>query len=174
MKTKKVIVVPYDRQWQKEFEKIKVDISAVLGQLAVSIEHVGSTSVEGLWAKPILDIDVIISDNKFLPQVIDKLESIGYRHEGNLGIEGREAFCYDNKPEFMLHHLYVCPMDSKELKRHLVFRDYLRTHSDAVQEYSQVKREGAALFPEDIDAYIQFKSPIIEKIYRYCGLYDQQ
>ncbi len=170
MKTKKVIVVPYNDQWPIEFEKIKTEVFAALGKLAVSIEHVGSTSVEGLWAKPIIDIDVIISDNKFLPQVIDKLENIGYQYEGNLGIEGREAFRYDNKPEFMLHHLYVCPQDSKELKRHLAFRDFLRTHSDAVREYSRVKREGAELFPEDIEAYIQYKSQTIETVYRRCGL----
>lgn len=170
MKTKKVMVVPYNEQWSKEFEKIKVEIYAALGQLAVSIEHVGSTSVKGLWAKPIIDIDVVIPDNKSLPQVIDKLENIGYCYEGNLGIDGREAFRYDNKPKFMLHHLYVCPLDSKELKRHLAFRDFLRTHSDAAEEYSQVKREGAELFPENIDAYIQYKSPIIEEIYRRCGL----
>ncbi|MCI1982841.1 MAG: GrpB family protein [Oscillospiraceae bacterium] len=170
MKTKKVIVVPYNEQWPKEFEKIKAEIFAALGQLTVSIEHVGSTSVQGLWAKPVIDIDVVIPDNRFLPQVIDKLKNIGYHYEGNLGIEGREAFRYDYKPEFMLHHLYVCPQNSKELKRHLAFRDFLRTHPDAVAAYSQVKREGAALFPENIDAYIQYKSPVIEKIYRRCGL----
>ena len=109
MKTKKVIVVPYNDQWPIKFEKIKTEVFATLGKLAVSIEHVRSTSVEGLWAKPIIDIDVIISDNEFLPQVIDKLENIGYQYEGNLGIEGREAFRYDNKPGFMLHHLYACP-----------------------------------------------------------------
>lgn len=136
MKTKKVIVMPYNNQWSKEFEKIKIEVSAALGQLAVSLEHVGSTSVQGLWAKPIIDIDVVIPDNKSLPQVIDRLEKIGYHYEGNLGIEEREAFRYDNKPELMLHHLYVCPLDSKELKRHLVFRDFLRTHSEAVEEYS--------------------------------------
>lgn len=170
MKTKKVVVVPYNEQWPKEFEKIKVEIISALGQLAVSVEHVGSTSVKGLWAKPIIDIDVVILDNKLLLQVINKLKNIGYHYEGNLGIEGREAFRYDYKPGFMLHHLYVCVQNSKELKRHLAFRDYLRTHSDAVQEYSQVKREGAALFPDDIEAYIQYKSPIIEKIYHCCGL----
>lgn len=68
----------------------------------MAIEHVGSTSVKGLWAKPIIDIDVVISDNKLLPQVIYKLKHIGYQYEGNLGIEGREVFRYDNKPEFML------------------------------------------------------------------------
>lgn len=170
MKTKKVFVVPYNEQWSKEFEKIKVEIIAALGQLAVSVEHIGSTSVQGLWAKPIIDIDVVISDIRLLPQVINNLKNIGYHYESDLGIEGREAFRYDYKPEFMLHHLYVCPQNSKELKRHIAFRDYLRTHSDAVQEYSQVKCEGAALFPEDIEAYIQYKSSIIEKIYQCCGL----
>lgn len=170
MKTEKVVVVPYNGQWIKEFEKIKSEIVAALSELAVSVEHVGSTSVKGLWAKPVIDIDIVISDRKLLPQVINKLKSIGYQHEGNLGIEGREAFRYDNKPELMSHHLYVCPQDSKELRRHLVFRNYLRTHADAVEEYSLVKRKGAALFPEDIEAYIQYKSPVIEKIYQCCGL----
>lgn len=168
MKTIRVLVVPYNDQWPKEFEKIRAAIFAALGQLAISIEHVRSTSIEGLWAKPSIDIDVVISDNTLLPQVISKLEDIGYQHEGYLGIEGREAFCYDNKPEFMLHHLYLCPSNSKELKRHLAFRDFLRTHSEAAQEYSKIKREGAALFPKDIDAYIQYKSPVIEEIYRQC------
>lgn len=70
----------------------------------------------------------------------------------------------------MLHHLYVCPLDSEELKRHLTFRDFLRTHPNVVEEYSCVKREGAQLFPANIDAYIQYKSPFIEEIYRCCGL----
>lgn len=166
MKTKKVLVVPYNEEWPKEFEKIKAEIIQVLGQLTVSVEHVGSTSVQGLWAKPIIDIDVVISDNKLLPQVINKLENIGYKYEGNLGIEGREAFRYENKPEFMLHHLYVCPQNSKELKRHLAFRDYLLMHDDAVQEYSKVKREGAALYPDDIEGYIQYKNSVIERIYQ--------
>lgn len=70
----------------------------------------------------------------------------------------------------MLHHLYVCPQDSEELKRHLTFRDFLRPHPNAVEEYNRVKSEGAQLFPKNIDAYIQYKSPIIEEIYRRCGL----
>lgn len=172
MKTKKVLVVPYNEEWPKEFEKIKAEIIQVLGQLTVSVEHVGSTSVQGLWAKPVIDIDVVISDNKLLPFVINKLENIGYKYEGNIGIEGREAFCYENKPEYMLHHLYVCPQNSKELKRHLAFRDYLRMHFDAVQEYSKVKREGAALYPDNIEGYIQYKNSIVEKIYGKCKILD--
>lgn len=147
-----------------------MEILTALGPLAVSIKHVGSTAVKGLWAKSIIDIDVDTSDNHLLPQVIDNLENIGYHHEDNLGISGREAFCYNNKLELMLHHLYVCPQDSEELKRHLTFRDFLRPHPNAVEEYNRVKSEGAQLFPKNIDAYIQYKSPIIEEIYRRCGL----
>ena len=170
MKTKKVIVVPYNEGWPGEFERIRSELSLVLGDTALSIEHVGSTSVQGLWAKPIIDVDVVISDNKALVETIEKLEKIGYEYEGNLGIEGREAFRYENKPEFMLHHLYVCLKDSPELKRHITFRDYLRTHPEATEEYSRIKCEGAKLYPEDIDGYLEYKSPVIEKIYRKCGL----
>ena len=89
MKTKKVIVVPYNEQWQNAFEIISSELAAVLGELALSIEHVGSTSVSGLWAKPIIDIDVVIRDNAVLPAVIEKLETIGYHYEGDLGIAER-------------------------------------------------------------------------------------
>ena len=104
------------------------------------------------------------------PIVVSVLGSIGYRHEGNLGIEGREAFKYDGKEHLQPHHLYVCPEDSAELKRHIAFRDYLRTHPEAVREYSQVKEKGAALYPHDIEKYIEHKSPFIEKVYREIGI----
>ena len=95
MVTKHVVVLPYEKQWQQEFQIIKNELSNVLGKLAVSIEHVGSTAVEGLSAKPIIDIDVVIEDYDKLDAVIDALGKIGYRHEGDLGILGREAFTYD-------------------------------------------------------------------------------
>ena len=70
----------------------------------------------------------------------------------------------------MEHHLYVCPEDSRELKRHLLFRDYLRSHPEAVKEYGRIKEEGAKLYPHDIDSYINHKSTLIEKIYKEIGL----
>ena len=165
MKTKRVVVLPYDEKWKQDFIDIKNEIEAVLGTIAISIEHVGSTSVEGLAAKPIIDIDVVVR-KKDVQAAIDALGTIGYIHEGNLGIEGREAFAYEGKEHLRAHHLYVCPEDSEELKRHLSFRDYLRVHKDAVQQYSAVKYEGANLYPDDIEKYIEHKSPVIEKIYK--------
>lgn len=152
------------------FEDIRAELQDALGGLCLSIEHVGSTSVKGLSAKPIIDIDVVISDRSKLGEVIKTLGGIGYHHEGDLGITGREAFGYEGKEHLMRHHLYVCEENSPELKRHLAFRDWLRTHPEAVSEYSRVKEEGARLFPDDIDGYIAHKSPFIERIYKEIGL----
>lgn len=166
MNTKRIVVEPYDEAWERNFAAIRNEIQAALGDLAVRIEHVGSTSVRGLSAKPIIDIDVVIRDGAALAATIERLGAIGYQHEGDLGIAGREAFKYDGKEHLQKHHLYVCPEDSAELKRHVAFRDYLRSHPEAVREYSRIKEEGAALYPDDIDRYIAHKSPFIERIYR--------
>ena len=170
MDKKQVVVLPYDEKWKEDFAAIRDELDTVLGDLAMSIEHVGSTSVEGLPAKPIIDIDIVIRDRSVLPDVITALGKLGYSHEGDLGIPGREAFKYEGKEHLRKHHLYVCAEDSAELKRHLGFRDYLRTHPGAVAEYGRIKEEGARLYPWDIDKYIEHKSPFIENIYRQAGL----
>lgn len=165
-----IIVQPYDEMWKQDFISISNEIRDALGELALRIEHVGSTSVPGLSAKPVIDIDVVIRDHSVLDEVVSRLAKIGYQHEGNLGIAGREAFGYEGKEHLKEHHLYVCPEDSPELKRHTAFRDYLRSHPEAVREYSRIKEEAAALYPYDIDGYIRHKSPVIEKIYKEIGL----
>lgn len=167
---KRVVVEPYDEAWKDDFAAIRDELEAVLNGLVLRIEHVGSTSVEGLSAKPVIDIDVVISDRSVLPEVISALESIGYSHEGDLGIPGREAFKYEGKDHLKKHHLYVCAQDAEELKRHIAFRDYLRSDPDAVAEYSRIKEEGARLYPDDIDKYIEHKSPFIESVYKQIGL----
>ena len=170
MKTKKVIVLPYDEAWESAFESIKSEIEAALGDLMLCAEHVGSTSVKGMFAKPCIDIDVVIRDDSVFDDVVKRLNAIEYIHEGDLGIKGREAFKYADKSHLMAHHLYVCPSDSEELHRHVTFRDFLRQNPEAVKRYSQAKEKAAALFPNDIDGYIQYKSPCIEELYRECGL----
>ena len=170
MRTKKVVVLPYDRTWQSDFEDIKREIEGAVGNLMIGIEHVGSTSVEGMSAKPIIDIDVIIQDYTAFDAVVRRLEAIGYIHEGDLGIQDREAFKYSNKPHLRQHHLYVCPQQSEELHRHITFRDFLATNPESVKKYSAVKEKAAQLFPDNIEKYIEYKSPCIEELYRLCGL----
>lgn len=170
MAAKHVVVLPYDKVWALNFTKIKDELQIALRDLSLAIEHVGSTSVPGLSAKPIIDIDVVIRDYSLFDDVVATLGRIGYRHEGDQDIIGREAFNYDGKAHLQKHHLYVCPQDSPELKRHITFRDYLLSHPEAVREYGRIKAEGAALYPYDIDKYIEHKSPFIERIYREIGI----
>ena len=170
MRTRKVSVLPYDKAWKSEFEQIKCEISAALGSLIIGIEHVGSTAVAGMSAKPCIDIDVVIRDYSVFDDIVRRLEDIGYIHEGDLGIKEREAFKYSGKEHLQKHHLYVCPQDSKELHRHLTFRDFLKNNPEAVEKYSRVKETAAQLFPDDIDGYIKYKTPCIEELYAQCGL----
>lgn len=170
MKTKRVVVLPYDPKWKDDFKVIKREIAGAVGELTVSVEHVGSTSVEGMSAKPIIDIDVVIQDDSVFEDIVCGLAKIGYVHEGDLGIKGREAFRYSGKNHLREHHLYVCPQDSRELFRHVRFRDFLRDHPEAVKRYSKVKETAARLFPENIDGYMEYKAPCIKEIYSLCGL----
>jgi len=172
MRTTKVVVLPYDSAWKAAFEEIRKEIEQAAGDLIVDVEHVGSTSVEGMSAKPCIDLDVVIPDHTVFDAVADRLKAIGYFHEGDLGIKGREAFRYSGKPHLMTHHLYVCPRDSRELHRHVTFRNFLKSHPEAVKQYSTVKETAARLFPDDIDRYMAYKAPCIQALYAQCGLTD--
>jgi GrpB-like predicted nucleotidyltransferase (UPF0157 family) len=165
MKTRHVIVTPYNPEWAIWFEEISVPIKKWLGNLIISIEHVGSTSVVGLAAKPIIDIDIIIEKMNW-EAVRMKLTEIGYQYEGDLGNPGRESFSTEIKQKENLpaHHLYVCDQKAPELIRHLKFRDYLRTHPEEVREYGNLKLKLAKQFPEDIDQYMKKKNPLIKRI----------
>jgi GrpB-like predicted nucleotidyltransferase (UPF0157 family) len=170
MRTARVVVLPYDKAWKDDFEAIRREIEEAIGAWILGIEHVGSTAVEGMWAKPCIDLDVVIRDDRAFDAVVRGLEAIGYFHEGDLGIPGREAFRYVDKPHLRQHHLYVCSQSSEELHRHVTFREFLRSDPDAVRKYSAVKETAARLFPDDIDGYMAYKAPCIEELYRACGL----
>ena len=171
MRTKRVVVEKWNPQWKYEYEKIVASLGKDIIYNSIKIEHVGSTSVEGLSAKPVIDLDIVIEKDKFA--IIKELPNKkGYEHEGDLGIEGREAFSYSGKEELMTHHLYVCPKNSKELFKHITFRNFLENNPALAAEYSKVKEQAAVLYPDDIDKYMEFKSEIIEKIYKKCRLLE--
>ena len=170
MRTTKVVVLPYDEAWKSAFEKIKDEIEEAIGDLIIGIEHIGSTSVEGMSAKPCIDIDVVIEDYSVFHAVVARLKTIGYIHEGDLGIKNREAFKYSGKEHLQKHHLYVCPKYSEELHRHITFRNFLLSNPTAAKKYSLIKEKAAELFQNDIDGYIEYKSSCIEELYKECGL----
>lgn len=162
-------VVSYDPRWADAFEQIKSELESALKGSILAVEHVGSTSVPGLYAKPVIDIDVVIEKGMF-GKIAELLDTLGYTHEGDLGVEGREAFKYENKPHLMKHHLYVCDKDADELRRHLALRNFLRSNKEYREKYSRIKIEMAEKHPHDIDSYIDGKQPVILEIYEKCGL----
>lgn len=166
-------VVAYDPAWPGEFEKIKAYLQPVFAAGAIAIEHVGSTAVPGLAAKPIIDIDLIIPCMANFEALQLALSKLGYQYDGNKGIPGREAFSYGGTTALMSHHLYACPQDSPELNRHLKFRDHLRAHPEACSAYAKIKQLAAAHHPHDIAAYLNEKGIFIKKIYAEIGLIDK-
>jgi GrpB-like predicted nucleotidyltransferase (UPF0157 family) len=158
-----VVVVEYDPEWPHIFEAIRAAVSRALGGLALDIEHVGSTAVPGLPAKPIVDIDVIVRPVDVV-NAIRCLAQIGYVHEGDLGVPGREVFI--RPAGTPAHHLYVCPVGSPTLRAHLRFRDYLRANPAAAGEYAALKRTLASEVGDDPTAYTARKGTFIEAALR--------
>lgn len=163
-KTKIVEVVPYNPEWKVEFNKIKEQLLSYIGDLVLKIEHVGSTSIEGLAAKPIIDLDVVMDSYEDFPRIVERLQLHGYVHQGNLGIEGREAFKRSYDDGFMKYHLYVCPKDGKGYLEHIAFRDYLRSNTAARNEYEEIKQRLAQEYRYDIDAYCEGKTAFVDTI----------
>lgn len=156
-------VADYDPLWPAQFDEIAARVrTAFAGTPLVAVEHVGSTSVVGLAAKPIIDLNVIVPTRADLPDAIVRLASLGYVHEGDKGITGREGFQWP--PGEARHHLYACAQDNAEHKRHIAFRDYLRAHPDEAQGYETLKRRLAGRFRDDRAAYNDGKTEFVEAV----------
>jgi GrpB-like predicted nucleotidyltransferase (UPF0157 family) len=159
---KLVIVRDYDPNWPVVFQSLRQRIAETLGDMASAIEHVGSTAVPNLAAKPIIDIDVLLASETMLPAAIERLAIVGYVHQGNLGVPQREAFLAPaGDPP---HHLYVCPPRSAEFRRHLAFRNYLRAHPQDAKIYGDLKRALASQLREDRPGYINAKGEFVEEL----------
>ena len=167
-----IVVVDYDPMWPEIFEQLRTHVGSVLHDVALTVEHVGSTSVPGLAAKPIIDMSVIVASKREVPLAIARLATLGYEHLGNRGIEDREAFRH---PEgWLAHHLYVCPQGSLAVQNHLAVRDYLRTHPETAQEYGELKKRLAQEFPNDIESYVDGKTNLVLEVLREQGIATEQ
>ncbi len=169
---KTIVVVDYDSNWPSVFEALRSRAWPAVKDFAVSIEHVGSTSVPGLAGKPVIDMCVVVSSSVGVPLAIEGLATVGYRHRGNLGVEGREAF---KQPEGLpKHHMYVCPQGNLGLLNFFAVRDYLRAHTKVAHEYGDLKRRLASQFTHDIDSYIEGKTDLVLRILREEGFSKDQ
>ena len=156
------ILSPYTYHWITSFNLIKIELQLALAGIDFVIEHVGSTAVPNLDAKPIIDIDIIFKEKETFDLIKLKLESIGYYHNGNQGIEDREVFKrLSNKENSILdtisHHLYVCPVLSKALERHLLLRNHLQKNDAAKLQYQEIKYKLAIEAKQDRKKYAALK-----------------
>ncbi len=167
-----VVIVDYDPSWPGQFNEIASRVRAAFADAPlVAVEHVGSTAAVGLAAKPVIDLNVIVPTRADLPEAIVRLATLGYVHEGDKGVAGREAFLWP--PGTTRHHLYACAQDDAECQRHLAFRDYLREHGDEAERYGALKRGLAERFRQDRAAYSEGKTDFVERVLeRTCGLED--
>jgi len=159
-----IVIHDYDPRWPEQFATLRSRIAGVLGPLAAAIEHVGSTAVPGLAAKAIIDLDVLLTTAADFPLVASRLASLGYKHEGDLGIPKREAF--QAPPDDIHHHLYVCPPGSGAYQEHITFRDFLRAHPQDAEAYGTLKRRLAVEFSDDRDGYTRAKTAFVLGILR--------
>ena len=156
-----MVITEYNNEWPAWFISIKKELCKYI-KTYTSIEHVGSTAIQGMCAKPVIDIDIVIDTVHDFQKIKEELESAGYFHNGDQGIAGREAFNKNNRDDKILdairHNLYVCAKDSEELKRHILFRDYLNRHRDAMIEYYNIKQEIIGKYGnEDRKKYVSVK-----------------
>jgi len=182
-KRDKIIVLDYDPEWAIQFEELKEVLFKHLNSEEIEIEHIGSTSIKGLKAKPIIDLDIIINkDDALMDEVINKLSKLGYKHVGNLGISGREAFKRINSKtpidgsnkEWFKHNLYLCEKGSIGLLNHLNFRNFLRENPNLIVEYGLLKQNLAKKYPYDIDSYIDGKTNFIIDILSKTGMKESE
>lgn len=155
-----IVIVDYDPAWPLEFERVRDRAAAALGDVALAVEHVGSTAVPGLAAKPVIDLVVVVEPDR-VQEAVERLSAIGYVHEGNLGVEGREAFAAPEGEPRHHHHLYVSPTDSEELRAQLAFRNRLRADQGLAAEYEVLKRELAVTFRDDRPGYTEAKTKFV-------------
>jgi GrpB-like predicted nucleotidyltransferase (UPF0157 family) len=167
-----VVVVEYDLEWPRRFDDLRARIWPAVAGVADRIEHVGSTSVPGLKAKPIIDMTIVVRRRADVVPAIDCLATLGYRHLGNLDIEDREAF--QHPAGLPRHHLYVCPEGTIGIVNQLAVRDYLRAHPDVARRYGELKQRLATQFPNDIDSYVFGKTDFVLDVLRSAGLSDAE
>ncbi len=160
-------VVDYDPSWPQRFAEISAEISVLLGDVVLSIDHIGSTSVPGLAAKPKIDLDVVTISDDVLPAAIDILRAADFVFHGDLG-EKRWAFTRDHQAYGF--KLYLCDPANLAHRQRILFRDYLRDHTDRAEAYADLKRRLAAEADGDWDFYTGGKSAFVNETIRLAAL----
>ncbi|MBX6350648.1 MAG: GrpB family protein [Clostridia bacterium] len=157
-----VRVVSYDAEWPRLFEEEARRVREAMGDAILAVHHIGSTSVPGLAAKPILDLLPVARRIELLddPGLVRRMEALGYEAMGEFGLPGRRYF--RKGPDRRTHHVHAYAEGHPDVARHLAFRDYLRAHPEEARAYAELKLELARRFPDDQEAYMDGKDAWIK------------
>ena len=165
MKPRRVRVVPHDPAWKEAFEAEAVALRSVLGDEALAIHHIGSTSVPDLRAKPTIDILVEVQKIETLDDLEEPMAENDYEAWGEYGIPGRRFFTKTRGPE-RLCNVHAFEAGTPEVERHLAFRNYLVEHPETARAYGNLKKNLAAKFPTDIESYMDGKDAFVKETER--------
>jgi GrpB-like predicted nucleotidyltransferase (UPF0157 family) len=156
-----VRLVPYTQEWERLFEEEKCRLQAAVGKYVLDIQHVGSTSIPGMLAKPILDIAIAVQNFEEAGICIQPIEQSGYEYMGENGIPRRRFFV---KGDPRTHHIHMNEMGSWDWNNQIDFRDYLIQHPESAEEYAELKLALAQRYPTDRQSYLDGKAPFIERV----------
>ncbi|EPE7489003.1 GrpB family protein [Cronobacter universalis] len=162
MATRQIALEPYNPAWTAQFVAEEKRVREALGDVALAVHHIGSTSVPGLAAKPVIDMLVEVSSLDALDACNAAMQALGYTPRGEYGIPGRRYFIKGETVR--THHLHAFIAASEQVTRHLAFRDYLRRHDDAAREYAQIKFAAARDSGFQSDLYSQLKNDFIARV----------
>lgn len=159
----KVIVTEYNKLWPSMFKKESERIKSILKDECIEIYHIGSTAVENLKAKPIIDIMPVVKNILKIDELNSEFEKIGYECMGEFGIKGRRYF--RKGTEVRTHQIHIFEvLNKKDIIRHLAVRDYLKSHPDIAFEYGEFKENLSKRFPEDIEGYCDGKDEFVKAL----------
>jgi GrpB-like predicted nucleotidyltransferase (UPF0157 family) len=159
-----VVVVDADPEWPRQFQEVAEYLTAFLGESVLRIEHVGSTSVPGLAAKPIIDIDVVVADQSRVPETLHQIESAGYQWVGDLTVTGREAFEPTATPPLPVHHLYLVVENNRAHSDHWLLREALIDNAELIDRYAALKRLNAVLAADNTERYTELKAAFVAEV----------
>lgn len=158
---RRVLVVDYNPAWPSMFEVEAARIAEALGGNLVAIHHIGSTSVPGLKAKPVIDMLPVVKDIALVDERTPNMVALGYEAMGEFGLPGRRYFRKGDPVR--TYHVHVYALGSvQEIERHVAVRDYLRTHPEVARQYGELKAQLAAEFPDDREAYMDGKDAFVK------------
>ena len=160
----RIAVVPYDPTWPREFGRSSGEVVTALGANLLAIHHIGSTSIPGIHAKPVIDMLAVVANLGAVDQRTAAMEELGYEAMGEFGIEGRRYFRRDNSTGHRTHQIHAFAEGSPHVRRHLAFRDFMRAHPTLAGQYGELKRRLAEAHPHDMEAYMDGKDGFIKEM----------